>query len=174
MIYKSFAFSIPLLAAVIVGSSCIDTSERSQPKESTLVAREEAGPPTASGRVPDDAEMQVILQTQLAIMVNPQSDSLRRELVRRSVDAGARVIWTVGIGRVTDAASPVALSSAERAAWIDGSRWAGYVIEWQKNNFTTPFGTIQAQVPGGSVERKSVSDSLCVALVKTTLPAPQK
>lgn len=170
MVGKCITSLTLLLAVLTAGSGCIDTSERSQPQESALVAREEAGPPSEGARVPDDAEMQAILRTQRAIMASPDLDSLRRVLVRRAVDTASRVIWTVGTGRVTAPASPMALSNAERAAWIDGSRWAGYVIEWQKNDFRTPFGTIQTQVPGSSVERKSVSDSLCVVLVKTNLP----
>lgn len=167
--------SFVLLALVMVSAGCRDTSERSQPQpssmqENSMAAREDAGAPMATAQVPDDAEMQAILQLQQAIVRNPDSDSLRRELGYRAIDAGARVLWTVGTGRVTDPTSAVALGNAERAAWIDGSRWAGYLIEWQKNNFSTPFGSLQAQVPGSSVERKAMSDTLCLALVKTSLP----
>lgn len=171
MIQRSIMSSALLLILVMVDSGCINTSDRSQPQEgAALVAREEAGPPKVTVRVPDDAEMQEILQIQHAIIANPQSDSLRRELGRRAMDAGARVIWTVGTGRVTDPTSAIAISNAERAAWIDGNRWAAYLIEWQKNNFSTEFGSVQTQVPGSMVERKSMSDSLCVVLVKTSMP----
>jgi hypothetical protein len=139
-------------------------------QEGSLAPREDAGPPLVSARVPDDAEMQAILQTQQAIMANPFSDSLRRELGRKAIDAASSVIWTVGTGRVADPSSAVALSNAERAAWADGNRWAAYLIEWQKNSYSAPFGSVQAQVPGSMIERKSMSDSLCVALVKTGLP----
>jgi len=130
----------------------------------------ERGAPMVTVRVPDDAEMQAILQTQQAIITNPFSDSLRRELGRKAIDAASRVIWTVGAGRVADPSSAVALSNAERAAWADGNRWAAYLIEWKKNDYSSPFGSVQTQVPGSVIERKSMSDSLCVALVKTELP----
>lgn len=139
-------------------------------QQGSLMVNEEAGPPTLSIRVPDDAEMQSIFSTEQAIMANPLSDSLRRELGRKAVDNTSRLLWTVGAGRVADPSSAVALSNAERAAWIDGNRWAAYLIEWQKNDYSSPFGNVQTQVPGSVVERKTMNDSMCVALVKTGMP----
>ncbi len=151
------------------GSIAAQEDAGSAPHTESMMEAEQ-GAPLVTIRVPDDAEMQSILQTEQAIMANPLSDSLRRELGRKAIDAASRTIWTVGTGRVADPSSAVALSTAERAAWADGNRWAAYLIEWQKNNFSTPFGNVQAQVPGSVIERKSIGDSLCVALVKTALP----
>jgi hypothetical protein len=156
---------------IVICSGCLNTSEKTQPQEGSLVAREEAASPAVLARAPDEAEMLTLMEIQRSIMTNPQSDSLRRELGRRAIDAPGRVMWTVGVGRATDPASAVALRQAERAAWIDGSRWAAYLLEWQKNNYRSPFGSLEGQVPGSSIERKSVIDSLCVVLVKTSLPA---
>lgn len=175
MIFQKTRLMPLLLILPFAFIACQKKSEEAQkqtqkPEEGSMAAPEGTGAPMASVRVPDDSGMQSILQTQLAIVANPHSDSLRRELGRRSIDAATRVIWTVGTGRVADPASAVALSNAERAAWADGNRWAGYLIEWQKNNFSTSFGSIQTQVPGSVIERKSMSDSMCVALVRTSLP----
>ncbi len=161
--------SLIILFAFIACEKKVE-QEVSTQQEGTIAPQEGAGTPMVTVRIPDDAEMQSILQTEEAIVANPFSDSLRRELGRKAIDAASRTIWTVGTGRIADPSSAVALSNAERAAWADGNRWAAYLIEWQKNNYSSPFGNVHAQVPGSVIERKSMSDSLCVALVKTGLP----
>ena len=166
-----------LLPTVLVGIllGCTKKSDRDQaqtapPTENTMAAQESAGAPMVAVRVPDEAQVQELLSLEQAIIANPASDSLRRELGRRALDNSSRLIWTAGTGRVVDPTSAVAIGNAERAAWVDGSRWAAYLIEWQRTDYRTPFGSVQAQVPGSMVERKSTSDSLCVALVKTNMP----
>jgi len=167
---KSFLNLIPVIMLLAL-FACGKKSEEAKTEQlGSIAAHEEAGAPTVEIRVPDDAALQSILQTQQAIVADPASEALRRELGRKAIDNAARLIWTVGAGRVADPSSALALSNAERAAWADGNRWAAYLIEWQKNDFSTPFGSVHAQVPGSVIERKSMSDTMCVALVKTNLP----
>jgi hypothetical protein len=77
----------------------------------------------------------------------------------------------VGKGRVNPQASlpSVALSQAEMAATLDASRWAAYLLEWQKNDYTTKFGSLQASVPGATIVRKSTNDTLCMVLARVPL-----
>jgi len=171
MIFRKSSLTLLPLILFFASIACQKKTEQeaSTQQEGAIAPQENTGTPMTTVRVPDEAEMQAILQTELAIVTNPFSDSLRRELGRKAIDSASRIIWTVGIGRVADPSSAVALSNAERAAWADGNRWAAYLMEWQKNNYSSPFGNVHAQVPGSVIERKSMSDSLCVALVKTGL-----
>jgi hypothetical protein len=104
-------------------------------------------------------------------MQQPENIELRRELGRRAINAGAGVIWAMGQGRVNPKAtnSSVAANHAEIAAKLDASRWAAYLIEWQKSGYAAPFGSLQSNLPGATVVRKKTYDSLCVVLARISL-----
>lgn len=151
--------------------TCQNRADRGQPEEASSIGSankpEEAGI-SEPARVPSEAEADTLLTLQQEIMQQPENPALRRELGRRAIDANAGVIWAVGKGQVNpQGASPsVAQKQAEQAALLDASRWAAYLIEWQKTDYATNFGKLQASVPGATIVRKAVNDSLCVVLVQ--------
>ncbi len=169
---------LPFLLAVLLTSfaiwTCQTHREQGQPKEAGSAGAanisEQAGA-VAGGetvREPSVAEADTLLQLEQQIMQQPENAALRRELGRRAIDANAGVIWTVGKGRLNPQASTpsVAMSQAEMAATLDASRWAAYLLEWQKTDYTTNLGSLQGSVPGATVVRKSTNDSLYVLLVR--------
>jgi hypothetical protein len=168
-----------VLTALLVSSAswmCQANREAGQPQEADSVgsAKISAQAGAASGgvvREPSEGEADTLLQLEQQIMQQPENETLRRELGRRAIDANAGVIWAVGKGRVNpQASSPsVALSQAEMAATLDASRWAAYLLEWQKNDYATKFGSLKASVPGATIVRKSANDSLCVVLARVPL-----
>jgi hypothetical protein len=157
--------------------ACQDGTQKSQPEEAgtagAVGVSEQAVTTTVSdsARVPTEAEADSLWQLEQQIMQQPENIELRREFGRRALDAGAGVIWTVGQGRVNPKAtnSSVAANQAEMAAKLDASRWAAYLIEWQKTNYAAPFGSLQSNVPGATVVRKKNYDSLCVILARVSL-----
>lgn len=120
-------------------------------------------------RVPTEAEVQALLALQDRIVQQPQEAALRRELGENAIAVNAGVVWSVGRGKIPAhaASQNVARNQAEMVARIDASRWAAYLLEWRKNDYATAFGSVQAQVPGGEVVSKFVTDSTCVVLLKT-------
>jgi hypothetical protein len=136
--------------------------------EQTLNAGVAAGQPA---RVPSEGEADSLMQLQQQIMLQPENVDLRRELGQRAIDANAGVVWVVGKGRLKPNASNsnVAANQARMAATLDASRWAAYLIEWQKTDYAMNFGAIQASVPGVKVVREAVSDSLCIVLAQVPL-----
>ncbi len=120
---------------------------------------------------PSAAEIQTLIALQERVVHQPGEISARRDLGEKAINASAKAIWTVG--RATLAreapAGAVARSQAELAARLDASRWAAYLLEWQKNNFATNFGAIQGQIPASEVINTSYTDSSCVVVLKTSL-----
>ncbi|MDZ7289775.1 MAG: hypothetical protein ONB44_06895 [candidate division KSB1 bacterium] len=170
-------FVLILFGALLGWQACQSTGERGQPQDAGSSAgtniSEQGGTTTTvePARVPSEAQADSLLQLQQQIMQQPENMALRRELGSRAIDTSAGVVWAVGKGRVNPRASnpSVAASQAELAAVIDASRWAAYLMEWQKTDYATNFGTLQASVPGATVVRKSINDSLCVVLVRVPL-----
>jgi hypothetical protein len=170
-----------LLLLIVVFSfwewGCQNQTDRGQPGEARQIGsanKPEEGGPGEPARVPTEAEADTLLALQQQIMLQPENSDLRRELGRRAIDASAGIVWAMGRGKVNpQASSPgVAQSQAEQAALLDASRWAAYLIEWQKTDYATNFGKVQASVPGAKVERKMINDSLCVVLVQVPWKQP--
>jgi hypothetical protein len=170
-------YRLVLMIGLLGLGACQSDGEREQPEDAGSAGAanfsEHAGATTIDGpvREPSEAEADSLLQLEQQIIQQPENVVLRRELGRRAIDAKAAVIWTVGRGRVNPQASSlgVALSQAEMAATLDASRWTAYLIEWQKNDYATKFGSLQARVPVATVVRKSTNDSLCVVLARAPL-----
>lgn len=150
------------------GWACEKLGNRGQPGEARTVSVSEQTSADQPVRVPSEAELDSLLQLQQQIMQQPENPALRRELGRHAIDTHAGLVWVAGKGRLNPQApsASVAASQAEQAALLDASRWAAYLIEWQKTDYATGFGSIQARVPAGTVVRKLVNDSLCVVLVR--------
>lgn len=157
--------------------ACQDGTRKGQPEEAgtagTASVSEQTVTATASdsARVPSEAEADSLWQLEQQIMQQPENTEFRRELGRRAIDARAGVIWTVGQGRVNPKTTnpSVAANQAEMAAKLDASRWAAYLIEWQKTDYAAPFGSLQSNLPGAAVVRKKTYDSLCVVLARVSL-----
>jgi hypothetical protein len=173
---RSFFVLLTLLVS-FASWTCQANREKGQPQAADSVGAtkisEQAGAVAGGGvvREPSEAEADTLLQLEQQIMQQPENVELRRELGRRAMDINSGVIWTVGKGRVNPQASTpsVAFSQAEMAATLDASRWAAYLLEWQKTDYATKFGSLQGSVPGATVVRKVTNDSLCVALVRVPL-----
>lgn len=171
------SFILIVLLVAFASWTCQANREKGQPRavDSVGAAKisEQAGTVAGSEVVRElsEAEADTLLQLEQQIMQQPENEALRRELGRRALDVNSGVIWTVGKGRVNPQASTpsVALSQAEMAATLDASRWAAYLLEWQKTDYATKFGSLQASVPGATVVRKATSDSLCVVLARVPL-----
>jgi hypothetical protein len=169
-----FVLITPLVA--FASWTCQANREKGQPQtaDSVGAAKISAQAGAVAGgevvREPSETEADTLLQLEQQIMQQPENETLRRELGRRAIDVNSGVIWTVGKGRVNPQASTpsVALSQAEMAATLDASRWAAYLLEWQKTDYATKFGTLQASVPGATVVRKATNDSLCVVLARVS------
>lgn len=84
----------------------------------------------------------------------------------------AQQLGDVGRGKVPPGESIAALAQnkAKQAALLDASRWAAYVLEWQRNDYATAFGVLRGEVPNSTIVNETFSDSMCVVLVKTSLP----
>ncbi len=171
------SFILIILLVAFASWTCQANREKGQLQAADSVGAakilEQAGA-VAGGEVVrelSEAEADTLLQLEQQIMQQPENETLRRELGRRAIDANSRVIWAVGKGRVNPQASTpgVALSQAEMAATLDASRWAAYLLEWQKTDYATKFGSLQATVPGATVVRKATNDSLCVVLARVPL-----
>jgi hypothetical protein len=167
---------IILLAAAAFGVwSCHDEPKEAEPADTgetgSMSVSEQTLNAGQPARVPSESEADSLLQLQQQIMLQPDNVSLRRELGQRAIDANAGVVWVVGKGRLKPNASGsnVAASQAKMAATLDASRWAAYLIEWQKTDYAMNFGAIQASVPGVKVVRESVNDSLCIVLAQVPL-----
>jgi hypothetical protein len=160
-------------------SACDDGPKQGQPAQadstgSLKIAETTLNAGAALGdaaRVLTESEADSLLQLQQQIMQQPNEVALRRELGRRAIDANAGVIWVVGKGRINPKASTLntALNQAKMAATLDAGRWAAYLREWQKTDYATDFGKIQASIPGVKVIRESMTDSLCVVLAQVSL-----
>ncbi|MDZ7266306.1 MAG: hypothetical protein ONB48_04490 [candidate division KSB1 bacterium] len=165
-----FLLPVALLALL----ACQNGNPPRQPETETggAISPREGAPSAPEARVPDEAAAQALLQLQEKVMQQPQEIAARRELGARAMDAAAGTLWTVGRGRIPpgENLAAVAQSKARQAALLDASRWAAYLLEWQKNDYATAFGSLQGTVPNGTIVRESITDSLCTVLVKTTLP----
>ena len=157
--------------------ACQDGSRKGQPEEAGTAGTASVSEQTVaaavgdSARVPTEAAADSLLLLEQQIMLQPDNIELRRELGRRALDAGAGVIWTVGQGRVNPKATnpSVAANQAEMAARLDASRWAAYLLEWEKTDYTASFGSLQSNLPGVTMVRKKTYDSLCVVLARVAL-----
>jgi hypothetical protein len=159
--------------------ACHDEPKQGQPAEGgaagSLKVSEHTlntGVATAQpARIPSESEADSLLQLQQQIMQQPDDVALRRELGRRAIDMSAGMIWVVGKGRVNPKASTLntAANQARMAATLDASRWAAYLIEWQKTDYATKFGAVQAQMPNVKVVREAFHDSLCIVLAQMPL-----
>ena len=103
----------------------------------------------------------------------PEVVSLRQDMVNLSLDAENQEIYTMGIGLFPENAAntAVARQSAERAAFLDACRWAAYVMNWKTDPNSTPFGSIQGELPNAAIVLKSLSPdgTQAYALVKVGL-----
>lgn len=170
------SFVLIILLVAFASWTCQANREKDQPHEADSIgsAKISAQAGTVGGEVVrelSEAEADTLLQLEQQIMQQPENETLRRELGRRAIDANSGVIWAVGKGRVnpqTPTAS-VALSQAEMAATLDANRWAAYLLEWQKTDYATKFGSLQASVAGATVVRKATYDSLCIVLAHVPL-----
>jgi len=154
--------------------ACQNQSEHSQPRppESSGVSHSiEQTPSQSGGLIPGSAETEAITALQDRVAQQPQEIAARRELGAKSLDVAAGVVWTVGQARLPGgpAAGAVVRNQAELAARLDASRWAAYLLEWQKNDYATAFGTLRGQVPASEVVHVAYTDSSCVVLLKTSL-----
>lgn len=170
------SFVLIILLVTFASWTCQANREKVQPQaaDSVGVAKISAQAGAIGGEVVrelSEAEADTLLQLEQQIMQQPENVTLRRQLGRRAIDANSGVIWAVGKGRVNPQASTpsVALRQAEMAAALDASRWAAYLLEWQKTDYATKFGSLKASVPGATVVRKSTHDSLCVVLARVPL-----
>lgn len=156
-----------LLLTVAVYCSCSQQAEQ-QPR-----APESGGALSASenAAMQSEFEVQELMALQDQIMKNPEEIALRRALGEKAIVVEAGVVWSIGRGKISMPARPlnVAQSQAELAARIDAARWAAYLLDWHKNGYATAFGELKAQVQGGEVLNKILTDSTCVVLVKTPL-----
>lgn len=163
---------IALLLAFMLNACTRSANQQPRaPETGGAVSASETTETQAEARVPTAAEAQALLALQERIMQQPQEVALRRALGQKAIDANAGVVWSMGRAKIsTVAASPnVAQSQAELAARIDASRWAAYLRAWHTSDYAADFGAIQMQVPGGEVVSKTVTDSICVVLLKTSL-----
>src|SRR5574341_2000836 len=167
-----------LAVVILVGIwACQDSTKKSQPEEAGAAGTANVSEQTFiaaasdSANAPSEAEADLLWQLEQQIMQQPENSELRRELGRQAIDASAGVIWTVGQGRVNPRVTnpSVAANQAEMAAKIDASRWAAYLIEWQKTDYAVPFGSLYSNLPGALVVRKKTYDSLCVVLTSVSL-----
>jgi len=166
---RSF-FLLPV--ALLTLLACQNGNPPRQPEAESGGALSAQESTTSAVPVPDEAEAQAIWQLQEKVMQQPQEIAARRELGARAIDAAAGTLWTVGRGRIPTGESMIALAQAKarQAALMDATRWAAYLLEWQKNDYATAFGSLQGAVPNGVIVRETMTDSLCIVLVKTTLP----
>ncbi len=161
------------LTLTVLICSCSEHTDKHPrvPETSGTLSTNEATATQAELRVPTAAEVQALLARQDRIAQQPQDAALRRELGQKALDMNAGVVWSVGRAKLpsTSASSHIAQSQAELAARVDASRWAAYLIEWQRNDYATAFGSVHTNIPGGEVVSKSVTDSTCLVLLKTSL-----
>ena len=165
--------ALPVSLALLF-TACEEQAERAAPatSESTgTLASIEGNLSRAEVRVPSNDEVQALLSLEEQIVQQPNDAAVRRSLGEKAIDRQANIIWTVGKARIQSTARPysVALNQAELAAQIDASRWAAYVLEWERNQYASDFGSIRGRVPGSTVESKSVTDSTCIVLARTPL-----
>ena len=156
----------------LLGSCSKDAAKQPRAPETggRLSANETTGTQTET-RVPTEAEAQALLALQERIVQQPEDVASRRALGQKAIDANAGVVWAVGQAKISSAPASrnVAQSQAELAARIDASRWAAYIIAWHKNDYATNLGAMHAQVAGGELVSKVVTDSTCVVVVRTSL-----
>lgn len=152
-------------------SACQENPRPPETETSGALAPAEGSQTSAEARVPDEAARQALLALEEKIMQQPDDAALRRELGAQAIDAAAGVIWTIGRGKVPpgESIAAIAQNKAKQAALIDASRWAAYLLEWQKNDYATAFGTLRGEVPNSTIVNETFSDSMCVVLVKTSL-----
>ncbi len=113
------------------------------------------------------AKMPEIINTQSEIQTTPEDKSLYQSLLQLCVDENAQKIITTGQGKPPEnARSAVAIQSAERAAYIDASRWIAYLLEWQKHGTDSlTFGQLEAELPPVRVLHKEVAGDYTVSLL---------
>lgn len=166
--------SFLIVAASLTLSACQSGNTPREPESQSegAISVAEGSQTGAAARVPDEAARQALLALEEKIMQQPEGAALRREFGAQAIDAAAGVIWTVGRGKIPPGESIAALAQnkARQAALLDASRWAAYVLEWQKNDYATAFGALHGEVPNGIIVNETFSDSMCVVLVKTSLP----
>lgn len=168
---KAAWLSSPLLLALL---ACQNGNPPRQPETEPggAISAREGAPSAPEVRVPDETAAQALLQLQEKVTQQPQEIAARRELGARAIDGAAGTLWTVGRGKIPpgERMAAVAQSKARQAALMDASRWAAYLLEWQKNDYATAFGSLQGAVPNGSIVRETMTDSSCTVLLKTALP----
>lgn len=166
--------SFLIVAASLTLSACQSGNTPREPESQSegAISVAEGSQAGAEARVPDEAARQTLLTLEEKIMRQPENAALRREFGAQAIDAAAGVIWTVGRGKVPPDESIAALAQnkARQAALLDASRWAAYVLEWQRNDYATAFGSLRGEVPNSTIVNETFSDSMCVVLVKTSLP----
>lgn len=98
-----------------------------------------------------------LLERQQMTMQNPSAAEPRRELLEIAVYSEARKVFAAGIGKPpADARSnAIAQQNAERAAFIDGCRWAAYILAWNEDLNTPDFGRIKSEIPSCRVVYKN-------------------
>jgi len=172
---------ISITLAILLCSvwACNDEPKQGQPAEGGAAGSLKVSEHTLNtgvaaaqpARVPSESEADSLLQLQQQIMQQPENEALRRELGRRAIDVNAGIIWAVGKGRVNPKASTpnTAANQAKMAATLDASRWAAYLMEWQKTGYATKFGAVQAQMPNVLVVREAFHDSLWIVLAQMPL-----
>lgn len=164
---------LTLVLMVVIYSSCAQQGEQQprEPESSGALSASENAAMQTDLRVPSEFEVQELLALQDQIMKNPEEIALRRALGEKAIVVEAGVVWSIGRGKISLSARPlnVAQSQAELAARIDAARWAAYLSTWHKSDFGTPFGAMKAEVSGGEVVKKILTDSTCTVLLKTPL-----
>lgn len=168
---RSF-FLLPVALLALLACQNGNPPRQPETEPGGAISAREGAPSTPEAPVPDEAAAQALLQLQENVMQQPQEIAARRELGARAIDGAAGTLWTVGRGKIPpgERMAAVAQSKARQAALMDASRWAAYLLEWQKNDYATAFGSLQGAVPNGSIVRETMTDSSCTVLLKTALP----
>lgn len=171
-----------VLFVIVAGlTACNSGSQQGQPASGnssgslqmseTVSSIDSAAAVASATRMLNENEVDSLWQLQQKIMQQPSDIALRRELGRRAIDAAAGIIWAVGQGRINPKTTTpnVALNQAKMAATLDASRWAAYLLEWQKTDYAADFGKIETRVPGIKVVRESTNDSLFIVLAQAQI-----
>lgn len=160
-------------AIILALSACQGGNTPREPESQSegAISVAEGSQTGAAARVPDEAARQALLALEEKIMRQPEDAALRREFGAQAIDAAAGVIWTIGRGKIPpgESIAAIAQNKAKQAALLDASRWAAYVLEWQKHDYATAFGALRGEVPNSTIVNETFSDSMCVVLVKTSL-----
>ncbi len=160
-------------AIVLMLSACQGGNAPREPESQSAgeISVAEGSQTAAEARVPGEAARQALLDLEEKIMRQPDDAALRREFGAQAIDAAAGVIWTIGRGKIPagESIAAIAQNKAKQAALLDASRWAAYLLEWQKNDYATAFGALRGEVPNSTIVNETFSDSMCVVLVRTSL-----